>query len=44
MVDANQVLTVGEAIMRGRAFEELGCWWFEEPIPAHDLEGYRRIQ
>jgi L-alanine-DL-glutamate epimerase-like enolase superfamily enzyme len=43
MVDANQVLTVGEAIMRGRVFEELGCWWFEEPIPAHDLEGYRRI-
>lgn len=43
MVDANQVLTVGEAIMRGKAFEDLGCYWFEEPIPAHDLEGYRRI-
>lgn len=43
MVDANQVLTVGEAIMRGRVFGELGCWWFEEPIPAHDVEGYRQI-
>ena len=43
MVDANQVLTVGEAIMRGKAFEDLGCYWFEEPIAAHDLEGYRRI-
>lgn len=43
MVDANQVLTVGEAIMRGRAFEDLGCYWFEEPIPAHDLEGYQQI-
>ena len=43
MVDANQVLTVGEAIMRGRVFGEMGCWWFEEPIPAHDLDGYRRI-
>jgi L-alanine-DL-glutamate epimerase-like enolase superfamily enzyme len=43
MVDANQVLTVGEAIMRGKAFQDLGCWWFEEPLPAHDLEGYRRI-
>lgn len=43
MVDANQVLTVGEAIMRGKAFEDLGCYWFEEPIPAHDLEGYKRI-
>lgn len=43
MVDANQVLTVGEAIMRGREYEDMGCWWFEEPIPAHDLDGYRRI-
>jgi L-alanine-DL-glutamate epimerase-like enolase superfamily enzyme len=43
MVDANQSLTVGEAIMRGRAFSDLGCYWFEEPIPAHDLEGYKRI-
>ncbi len=43
MVDANQVLTVGEAIMRGKVFADLGCYWFEEPIPAHDLEGYKRI-
>lgn len=43
MVDANQSLTVGEAIMRGKAFEDLGCYWFEEPIPAHDVEGYRKI-
>lgn len=43
MVDANQVLTVGEAIMRGKAFEDLDIYWFEEPIPAHDLEGYKRI-
>lgn len=43
MIDANQVLTVGEAISRGKAFEDLGIYWFEEPIPAHDLEGYKRI-
>lgn len=43
MIDANQVLTVGEAIMRGKAFEDLGIYWFEEPIPAHDLEGYKHI-
>jgi L-alanine-DL-glutamate epimerase-like enolase superfamily enzyme len=43
MIDANQSLTVGEAIMRGRVFEDLGCYWFEEPIPAHDVEGYRKI-
>ncbi|MFY0650570.1 MAG: mandelate racemase/muconate lactonizing enzyme family protein [Cyclobacteriaceae bacterium] len=43
MVDANQVLTVGEAIMRGKAYEDLGLYWLEEPIPAHDLEGYKKI-
>ena len=43
MVDANQSLTAGEAVLRGRAFEELGCYWFEEPIPAHDIEGYSKI-
>jgi L-alanine-DL-glutamate epimerase-like enolase superfamily enzyme len=43
MIDANQSLTVGEAIMRGKAFEDLGCYWFEEPIPAHDVEGYKKI-
>lgn len=43
MVDANQSLTVGEAIMRGKAFEDLGCFWFEEPIPAHNVEGYKKI-
>jgi L-alanine-DL-glutamate epimerase-like enolase superfamily enzyme len=40
MVDANQSLTTAEAIRRGRAFEELGCFWFEEPLPADDLDGY----
>jgi L-alanine-DL-glutamate epimerase-like enolase superfamily enzyme len=43
MVDANQSLTTKEAIRRGRAFEELGCYWWEEPIPAHDIEGYAAL-
>ena len=43
MVDANQSLTVKEAISRGRAFQELGCLWWEEPIPADDIEGYAAI-
>lgn len=43
MVDANQSLTVSEAKRRGRAFEELGCLWWEEPIPAADIEGYREL-
>jgi len=43
MVDANQVFTAKEAIRRGRAFEDLGCFWWEEPIPADDVEGYAEL-
>jgi L-alanine-DL-glutamate epimerase-like enolase superfamily enzyme len=39
MVDANQVFTAKEALRRGRAYEEVGCHWFEEPVPADDEEG-----
>lgn len=39
MVDANQVFSVKEALRRGRAYEEFGCYWFEEPVPADDEEG-----
>ncbi len=30
--DANNSYTVGGAIRVGRALEELGYWWFEEPV------------
>ncbi len=40
MVDANQALTVAETLRRPRALQEWNIYWFEEPIPAHDLEGY----
>lgn len=43
MVDANQSLTTKEAIRRGRAFQELGCVWWEEPIPADDIDGYAAL-
>lgn len=43
MVDANQSLTAKEAIRRGRAFEDLGCYWWEEPIPADDVDGYAAL-
>lgn len=43
MVDANQSLTFSEALRRGHAFQELGIEWFEEPIAAHDLEGYAEL-
>ena len=43
MVDANQALSTAEAIRRGRAFQELGCFWWEEPIPADDVDGYAAL-
>jgi L-alanine-DL-glutamate epimerase-like enolase superfamily enzyme len=43
MVDANQSLTTAEAIRRGRAFQDVGCYWWEEPIPADDIEGYAEL-
>jgi L-alanine-DL-glutamate epimerase-like enolase superfamily enzyme len=43
MVDANQSLTTAEALRRGKAFEDLGCLWWEEPIPADDIDGYAEL-
>ncbi len=40
MVDANQALSVSEALRRGEVFQELGCYWFEEPIRADDTDGH----
>jgi L-alanine-DL-glutamate epimerase-like enolase superfamily enzyme len=39
MVDANQVFSVNEALRRGRVYEEMGCYWFEEPLRADDTAG-----
>lgn len=39
MVDANQVFSVQEALQRGRVYQELGCYWFEEPLRADDFDG-----
>jgi L-alanine-DL-glutamate epimerase-like enolase superfamily enzyme len=43
MVDANQVLTVSEALRRGQAYEEFGVAWFEEPLRADDFAGYAEL-
>jgi L-alanine-DL-glutamate epimerase-like enolase superfamily enzyme len=40
MVDANQVFDRVEAMRRGRAYEEAGVYWYEEPLRPHDKEGY----
>ena len=43
MVDANQAFTVDDAIRRARLFEPLDLAWFEEPLPAEDLNGHVRL-
>jgi L-alanine-DL-glutamate epimerase-like enolase superfamily enzyme len=40
MVDSNQVFNRNEAQRRGRVYEQMGCFWFEEPLPPYDMEGF----
>ncbi|MEO5765420.1 MAG: mandelate racemase/muconate lactonizing enzyme family protein [Casimicrobiaceae bacterium] len=40
MVDANQAFTVAEARRRAHAYAPLMLAWFEEPLPAEDLDGH----
>jgi len=43
MADANQGLNEAQAIRLGRLLEEHDLTWFEEPLPAWDLEGLARV-
>lgn len=43
MADANQGLNEAQAIRLGRMLEEFQLAWFEEPLPAWDLEGVARV-
>ena len=36
MVDANQVFDRAEALQRGRVYQQMGCFWLEEPLPPDD--------
>ena len=43
MADANQGLNEAQAIRLGRMLEEYDLTWFEEPLPAYDVEGLARV-
>jgi L-alanine-DL-glutamate epimerase-like enolase superfamily enzyme len=43
MADANQGLNENQAIRLGRALEAFDLTWFEEPLPAWDVEGLARV-
>jgi L-fuconate dehydratase len=44
MVDGNQCFDVPAAVEAGRALEGLDVFWFEEPVHADDLHGYRAVR
>ena len=43
MVDANQAYNRAEALRRGRVYQQLGVFWYEEPVVPYDHEGYAEI-
>lgn len=43
MADANQSLDEAQAIRLGRGLEEFDLTWFEEPLPAWNLDGLARV-
>lgn len=43
MVDANQCFSVPGALRRLSALEEADVAWFEEPLPADDVDAHRRL-
>lgn len=44
MVDANHAYNALEAIRLARAMEPYDIYWFEEPVPPEDLDGYVEIR
>lgn len=43
MTDYNQALSVAEALRRGRALDQEGVYWIEEPIRHDDYRGAARL-
>ncbi len=43
MSDCGQSMTTVEAIRRGRALDDEGLYWIEDPVVYHDLAGHGRI-
>jgi L-alanine-DL-glutamate epimerase-like enolase superfamily enzyme len=43
MTDCNQGFTLDEAVRRADRLKELDLAWFEEPLPADDIDGHVRL-
>ncbi|GIT92329.1 D-galactarolactone cycloisomerase [Jannaschia sp. AI_61] len=44
MVDANHAYDVNDALEVGRALDDLGAYWFEEPVAPEDRAGYATLR
>lgn len=44
LTDANQSLDRSGALAMLRVLDDLGCYWFEEPLPVDDIEGHRMLR
>jgi L-alanine-DL-glutamate epimerase-like enolase superfamily enzyme len=43
MVDANQAFNRNEALRRGRVYQQMGCFWYEEPLVPHERAGFAEL-
>lgn len=44
LCDANERLSLPAALWLGKRLGDLDIFWFEEPVLAQDIEGYRRLR
>ncbi len=44
VVDANGAYDAADALLMARQMETLDIRWFEEPVPADDIRGYKRLR
>lgn len=44
MVDANHAYNAAEAIRLARKMERYDVYWFEEPVPPEDIDGYIEVK
>ncbi|MCK5585550.1 mandelate racemase/muconate lactonizing enzyme family protein, partial [Candidatus Bipolaricaulota bacterium] len=44
LVDANCAYDASDAMWLAQQMEEMGVYWFEEPLPPEDLDGYAELK
>ena len=43
MLDSSWSYSYPDALRVGRAIQDLGYFWYEDPLPDHDIHGYARL-